>query len=111
MGTRRAGQFAGFDSEGKATVSGMLGGPFSEFWLGPIVRIPWKSLFFQLGWGAIGMRRDGARTDLATSSGNTDTSLRTKASVAWLLGIGAQVPLNEYFKGFFRIDSSMLEHS
>ena len=68
------------------------GGSFREIWVGPLLRVQWKSVFAELGWGPLGFRFDDGRTDLP-AAGRTDGAFRTTPSIAWLFGVGAAVPL------------------
>ncbi len=93
VGSRTAGRFTGFDADNKALVEGEVGGAFTEFWVGPMVRARWKAVFVELGYGALGLRSDDARTDLPDTSGDTDGALRTSPTVAWRLALGGHIPL------------------
>lgn len=93
VGERSAGRFAGFDSLGSTEVTGQLGGSFSEFWAGPFVRASWKSLSAEIGYGAVGVRSDDARTDLPSASGDTASAFTTSPVVAWMVALGANVPI------------------
>ncbi len=88
MGTRHAGKFAGFDAEGKTTLSDVTGGDYWEFWTGPLLRGEFGPLFLELGYGLFGIRGDDARADLASSSGDTTSALRTMPTVAWIMSVG-----------------------
>lgn len=92
-GTRRAGAFTGFDGDGRAVTAGKLGGPYLEWWIGPMVRGQYRAVFAELGWGALGIRSDGGRDDLPDDSGDTDGAFATIPKIAWLLTIGGNVPL------------------
>jgi hypothetical protein len=94
-GTRQAGRFAGFDPDGKTIVEGNLGGAYYELWIGPLLRAEWRRLFVELGYGALGARVDEARSDLAAEGGAAAGALRTRATVAWVIGAGGGVPLAE----------------
>ncbi len=93
IGERSAGRFAGFDSLGSTEVTGQVGGSFSEFWAGPFVRASWKSLSAEIGYGAVGLRSDDARTDLPSASGDTASTFTTSPVVAWMIALGANVPI------------------
>ena len=104
IGERNAARFAGFDSLGATQVTGEIGGNFSEFWTGPFVRASWKSLSAELGYGVIGLRSDDARSDLPSSSGDTASAFSTSPVVAWVVGLGANVPITENFDLFVKAE-------
>lgn len=103
-GSRNAGRFTGLDAEDRAVVEDEVGGDFDEFWLGPLVRAQWRMLFVELGYGALGLRDDAARGDLATADGGTDAALRTSPTVAWLAAIGGQVNVWSQLDVVFRVE-------
>lgn len=103
-GQRKAGRFAGLDAESKTVVEGEVGGPFTELWVGPLLRAQWRALFVELGYGAFGLRWDDARADLVTAEGDTDSALRTSGMVAWLLGVGGQLPVTAQLDAVFRFE-------
>lgn len=94
-GRREAARFAGFDSEGRATTSGAVGGSYLELWMGPQLRVDYRALFAELGYGAYGSRADSARDDLASERGDRSSALRTSPSIAWSLALGVRVELLE----------------
>ena len=59
-GSRSAGKFTGFDADGKTVIGNETGGSFHEFWVGPMIRAQWRTLFIELAYGAFGMRMDDA---------------------------------------------------
>ena len=71
VGSRSAGKFTGFDEDGKTVVASETGGAFHEFWVGPIIRGQWRTLFVEVAYGALGLRSDEARTDLPDENGDT----------------------------------------
>lgn len=93
VGRREAARFAGFDDKGAATITGDVGGRYTELWMGPIVRVEYMRVFLEAGWGAYGARRDDARDDLPSETGNTTGTLRTSALVAWTFALGGRVPI------------------
>jgi hypothetical protein len=103
-GTREASRFTGFDEDGKATVAPTVGGDFTELWVGPLVRAQWRTLFAELGYGALGLRDDDARGDLTTADGDTSTALRTLPTVAWIANFGGGVPLTEELELVLRLE-------
>lgn len=92
-GNRESAQFSGFDAQGAAEVINLQGGAYTEIWTGPLVRASYKQAFFEFGYGLLGTRTDDARIDLFNEAGSNEGSLTVDPSVAWLLGIGAQVHL------------------
>ena len=103
FGQREAGRFSGVDANNQTITTGELGGPYREFWIGPLVRGQWKTLFAEVGYG-FGVRDDQGRTDLPSTSGDTTSALYTSASVAWLFAIGAGVPITETLQAVLRIE-------
>ena len=93
MGNRENGQFSGFDSSGAAQVLNLQGGSFSEFWTGPILRAQYKLAFLEFGYGLVGTRNDDSRADILNTSSSDQGSFSTDPSIAWMMGIGAQVNL------------------
>ena len=87
VGNREAATFAGFDSTGAATTAGRVGGRYSEFWLGPLLRFQWRMIFAEFAYGAIGVRHDTARSDLPNQSGNLG-DFRTHPGVAYMFAVG-----------------------
>lgn len=92
-GTREAARFSGFDSEGRATTTGKLGGNYLELWMGPQLRLDYRTLFLELAYGAYGSRADSARDDLPSEGGDRDSALRTSPSIAWSIAFGGRVPI------------------
>lgn len=95
-GRRAAARFAGFDAQGRATTSGSVGGSYLELWMGPQLRVDYRALFAELGYGAYGSRADGARDDLASEEGDRSSALRTSPLIAWSLAIGARLSIIEH---------------
>ena len=94
-GNRENAQFSGFDSAGAAQVVNLQGGAYNEFWTGPLIRAQYKQAFLEVGYGLVGIRNDDAREDLVNTNGSNEGSLSTDPSVAWLIGLGAQVNICE----------------
>lgn len=92
-GRRESARFAGFDAEGRATTSGRVGGSYLELWMGPYLRVDYRSIFAELGYGAYGSRADAARDDLPSETGDRSSALRTSPTIAWSLALGARVEL------------------
>lgn len=92
-GNRHAARFAGFDDAGKTVVSGRVGGHYTEFWFGPLLQFRWNYLFFDAGYGLVGIRSDDARTDLPSATGDTESAFTTHPVIAGLLALGASVPV------------------
>ena len=103
VGTREAGRFEGVDADDMAVTSGELGGPYTEFWVGPIVRGQWSTLFAEVGYG-FGLRADDGRSDLPAIDGDTDGALMTSPAVAWLFAVGAGVPIIDGLQAVLRIE-------
>ena len=103
-GSRSAGRFTMFDKEDKAQIENETGGGFNEFWAGPLLRTRWKFLFVELGYGLIGLRSDKARSDLKSSTGDTEGVLTTSPTIAWLLGLGGQASITDNLDLVFRLE-------
>ena len=104
FGSRTGARFNGFDSAGRTVTTGEIGGSFSELWAGPSLRGSWKSLTAELGYGLVGIRSDDGRSDLPSSSGDTTSSFKTSPSVAWMVGLGANVPITERLNLFIKAE-------
>lgn len=103
-GNRHAARFAGFDPvTGKTQTSGDLGGDYTEFWLGPLVRASWKGLFIEGGYGLIGIRTDEGRRDLVTASGDSTSSFSVNPIISWYGSIGGAVPIVDRWSIVFRL--------
>jgi opacity protein-like surface antigen len=94
-GNRANAQFSGFDSTGAAQVVNLIGGSYYEFWTGPLLRVQYKQVFLEAGYGLVGMRNDDAREDLVNTNGSNEGNLSTDPSVAWFVGLGAQVKIHK----------------
>ncbi len=95
-GNRHAARFDGFDqATGKTVTRDKIGGNYDEFWLGPMLRVQWKELFGEFGYGLVGIRNDEARKDLLSSSGDSLGTFETSPSVAWYAGLGAAVEIGK----------------
>ncbi len=92
-GNRLAARFDGFNSEGKTITKNKVGGDYSEVWFGPFVRLNWKNLFVEGGYGAFGSRNDEGRTDLGSSTGDTTSSFSFHPTIALLAALGAGVQI------------------
>lgn len=104
-GNRHTARFAGFDSvTGRTITSNKFSGNFNEFWLGPFVRGQWKHFFGEAGWGLIGFRNDGIRTDLPSSTGDTTGTFDLLPSVAFFAALGAAVPFDDRLSMVFRFE-------
>lgn len=95
LGQREAARFSGFANDGSPQTTARIGGRFVELWMGPIVRLEWRRVFGELGYGLYGARRDDARDDLTDDDGNATGTLRTSASVAWTFALGGRIALVE----------------
>lgn len=103
-GSREQARFSGFDAMGGAMTEGRVGGSYLEFWIGPLLRAQWRGLFAELGWGALGVRSDDARDDLAASDGATDGAFRTTPAIAWLVALGGVVPVVDAWDVVLRLE-------
>ncbi len=103
-GERSAARFEGFDGNGATQVTGQTGGTYSELWFGPLVQFSWKGLMAEVGYGAIGIRNDDARDDLPSSSGSTEDAFTTSPAVAWLLGLGGNIPVCENLDAVIKVE-------
>ena len=104
VGERSSGRFAGFDAQNRTQIDRQTGGTYTEFWIGPMLRGQWRTLFVEVGYGAFGVRDDEARDDLADETGDTDPALRTSPTIAWMLNLGAGVPITEHLQGVLRLE-------
>lgn len=103
-GVREAARFKEFADDDKATVTeGQLGGAYTELWLGPYVRLDWRWLFAELGYGAVGIRWDDGRDDLPDEDGGVDEPLRTDPGIAYLAQLGGRVELTPCWDVFARV--------
>jgi len=103
-GHRSAARFVEFDADNKAVVTGKLGGSFTELWVGPLLRVHWRTLFAEFGYGALGMRWDDARTDLVTSDGENSGALYVTPAVAYMAALGAGVPITDTLQAVLRLE-------
>lgn len=93
VGRREAARFSGFAADGSPITTDRIGGSFAELWMGPLLRLEWRRVFAELGYGLYGARRDEARDDLPSEDGSVDGTLRTSASVAWSFAVGGRIPI------------------
>lgn len=93
LGVRRAGELAGFDADGRATIDPAIGGSYAEIWTGIGARAQWRSLFFDLGYAVFARRWDSGRDDLPATGGDTDGAFSPQLSVRWLAALGGTVQL------------------
>lgn len=96
-GERLQARFSGFDATGRTQVKDALGGLYTEFWIGPLLQGRWRQMSLEVGFAPIGRRNDMARTDLPSSTGDTDGSFTLHPRIAWLFSLGANVPLADHF--------------
>ncbi len=104
LGERAAGKFEGFDTDGKTVIGSESGGSFQEFWVGLLLRVQWRTLFFELAYGAFGIRTDDARDDLPDVNGSTNSALRTSPTIAWLMALGGGVPVTDSLQVVLRLE-------
>lgn len=103
-GNRHAARFDGFDAEGRTTTRNKIGGFFNEFWMGPFLRFVYKTMFAEAGYGLIGLRNDDARTDLRSFTGDATGTLEVSPRIAWLLALGAGLPISDRLDFIFRME-------
>ncbi|MEZ4398830.1 MAG: hypothetical protein R3B06_02335 [Kofleriaceae bacterium] len=94
-GTRRAGELAGFDAQGRATIDPAVGGSFAEVWAGVGLRAQYKAAFLDVGYAAFARRWDGGRDDLPNTAGATDGAFAPILSVRWAAALGAAVRITD----------------
>ena len=102
MGSRFAGRYAGLDANGTPVINGRVGGSYREFWMGPLLRVQWRGIAAEFGYGALGVRSDDARDDLPTAAGETG-ALRTSPRIAWHAALSGYVPVHPHVDVVFRI--------
>jgi hypothetical protein len=93
VGRREAARFSGFAADGAPQTTDRIGGRFVELWMGPLLRLEWRRVFFELGYAIYGARRDDARDDLVAEDGSRSGTLRTSATVAWSFALGGRIEL------------------
>jgi hypothetical protein len=104
-GNRHAARFAGFDpATGKTVTEDKIGGNYQELWAGPFVRVQWKELFGELGYGLFGFRDDDARTDLKSSTGDSTGTFSLNPSIAWYAALGGAVAIGETWDLVIRME-------
>lgn len=103
-GERLLARFAGFDATGRTQVKDALGGLYTEFWVGPLLHSRWKQLSLEIGFAPIGVRNDMARTDLPSSTGDTEAAFSLHPTIAWLLSLGANVPLADHLELIVKVE-------
>jgi len=94
-GKRTLARFDGFDTEGKTRVRDEIGGAYREFWFGPLIHFSWRTLSAEWAHALVGIRSDNARTDIPANDGDVSTAFRTHPTIAWMLSVGAAVPVIE----------------
>lgn len=102
MGSRFSARYAGLDAGGTPVINGRIGGSYREFWMGPLLRIQWKGIAAEFGYGALGVRSDDARDDLPTAAGETG-ALRTSPRIAWHAALSGYVPVHPHVDVVFRV--------
>lgn len=94
QGNRHAARFSGFDAAtGKTVTADKIGGNYNEFWAGPVVRVQWKKLFGEFGYGLFGSRNDEARSDLKSSTGDSTGTLALLPSIAFYASLGGAIAI------------------
>lgn len=104
LGVRRAGELAGFDSEGRATIDPAIGGNYTEIWTGIGARGQWRMLFVDLGYALFARRWDSGRDDLPAAGGGTDGAFSPELSVRWLAAVGGTVRLRDCLDLVLRLE-------
>lgn len=104
VGSRSAARFTGFDADGGTVTSPAVGGAYFEVWLGPLFRVQWRTLFAEVGYGALGMRQDAARADLANKQGENGGLFAVLPSVAWMFTVGGGVPITDSLELVLRME-------
>jgi hypothetical protein len=96
--------FNGFNAQNETIVTGKIGGNFSEVWIGPMVRLHWKQLYFSSGYALFGSRVDDARSAVKSSSGATTGSFSTHPRVALQFHFGGAIPITKKLDAFFALE-------
>jgi hypothetical protein len=104
LGSRSAARFAGFDSEDRTLTEGQVGGAYTEYWAGPLIRLSTGHLLFELGHGSLGARYDDAREDLSSEDGNTEGALGLRPSIAWMVNAGGRLPITRCLHAVLRLE-------
>ncbi|MEX1140220.1 MAG: hypothetical protein WEB33_12770 [Bacteroidota bacterium] len=95
-GNRHAARFSGFEvATGKTVTMDKIGGNYNEFWAGPVLRVHWKELFGEFGYGLLGSRNDDARSDLKSSTGDSTGTLELMPAVAFYASLGGAFTILE----------------
>lgn len=95
VGLRTSARFDGFDAAGRTQVTDETGGTYTELWAGPLVRLSLRPFTAEVGYGAVGVRRDAGRADLPAADGSTDGAFRTHPSIAWLVALGGEIAVRD----------------
>lgn len=93
VGERSAADFGGVNSAGVPTPISHDGGRYSMFWIGPMVRLNWRSAFLDIGYVAFGVRDDTAYPTLTSPSGSSDEPFRTDPLRSWMFTAGMRTPM------------------
>jgi hypothetical protein len=104
LGVRRAGELAGFDGDGRATIDPAVGGNYSEVWMGIGVRGQWRMLFVDLGYALFARRWDSGRDDLPAADGGTDGAFSPELAVRWIAAAGGTVRLRDSLALVLRLE-------
>lgn len=103
-GTRRAGDLAGFDADGRAITDPAVGGRSFETWVGLGVRARYRAAFLELGYPLFARRWDTARDDLPATGGGTDGAFAPQLSVRWMAAVGAGLPITARLRATARLE-------
>jgi hypothetical protein len=104
LGVRRAGELAGFDADGRATIDPQVGGSYAEIWTGIGARAQWRNLFLEVGYALFARRWDSGRDDLPDANGSSDGAFSPQLSVRWLAAIGGTVQLRSSLALVLRLE-------
>ncbi|MFK8058608.1 MAG: hypothetical protein AB8B78_00790, partial [Polaribacter sp.] len=96
--------FDGFNAQNETIVTGRIGGNFSEVWIGPMLRLHWRQLYFSSGYALFGSRVDDARNDIKSSSGATTGSFSTHPRIALQFHLGGAIPITKKLEAFFALE-------
>jgi hypothetical protein len=103
-GWRTAADYAGVDASQVPLTKNALGGAYTLFWTGPLVRARWSLLFFEAGYVLFGVKSDPWRSNLPSKGGDSSSVFRTGTPNRFLLGLGARIPLSSAIELLLRIE-------
>ncbi len=103
-GQRYLANFDGFDQSGKTLVKDRIGGTYTEFWAGPVVHFFYKQLKASFGYGLFGLRKDAARNDIPSTTGDVESAFKLDPSFAWLFSLGGSFSVIESLDVLFSLE-------